>query len=119
MNSEGDQRMDACRPVVAAWNISGHDAPVFVDDSGRRAHGVHLAGVTIAIVCASWLAMLVFGLSGLRSLPGTPASAPLVSTQGQIVDIEPVLGKLRWADDTIGPSAGRRLDLSYGGGAPE
>jgi len=85
MNSQGEQRKDACRPVVAAWNISGHDAPVFVDDTGRRAHGVHLAGVTIAMLCACWLATLVFGISGLTSLPGTGAgalpSAPLISTQ--------------------------------------
>jgi len=120
--------MDACRPVVAAWNISGHDAPVFVDDSGRRAHGVQLAGAVIAMLCACWLATLVFGMSGLTSLPGVgvgvgvgaPASARVISTQGRIADIPPVLGaKLRWADDTLGPSAARRLDLAHGGGLPE
>lgn len=116
--------MDACRPAVVAWNTSGHDAPVFVDDTGRRAHGVHLAGVAIAMLCACWLATLVFGMSGLTSLPGTdagaPLSAPLISTQGRIVGLEPLLGgKLRWADDTIGASAHRPADVIRGGGLPE
>jgi hypothetical protein len=126
MNSQGDQRMDACRPVVAAWNISGHDAPVFVDDSGRRAHGVHFAGVAIALVCACWLAMLVFGMSGLTSLPvtGAPASASasarLISGQERVVDLEPLLGgKLRWADDTVGPATHRLTDVTYGAALPK
>jgi len=124
MNSQGDQRKEACRPAVAAWNISGHDAPVFVDDSGRRAHGVHLAGATIAMLCACWLAALVFGMSGLKSLPGTvagaQASAQVTPAQGRTVDLEPLLGgKLRWADDTIGPSGRRLTDVTSGAGPPE
>jgi hypothetical protein len=124
MNSQGDQRKDACRVAVAAWNISGHDAPVFVDDTGRRKHGVHLAGATIAMLCACWLAALVFGMSGLKSLPdtaaGAQASAQLTSAQARIVDLEPLLGgKLRWADDTIGPSGRRLTDVGSGGALPE
>jgi hypothetical protein len=124
MDIQGDQRRDACRPAVAAWNLSGHDAPVFVDDSGRRAHGVHLAGVTIALVCACWLATLVFGMSGLSSLPGVgappSASARLISGEGRIVDLEPLVGgRLRWADDRVGPATHRLTDVSYRGEVPE
>jgi hypothetical protein len=124
MNSQGDQRKDACRPNVAAWNTSGHDAPVFVDDTGRRAHGVHVAGMAIALMCASWLATLVFGMSGLTSLPASTApasaSARLIAGQSRIVDLEPLLGgKLRWADDTVGPTTHRLTDVTYAGGFAE
>jgi hypothetical protein len=95
---------------------------VFVDDTGRRAHGVHLAGAAIAMLCACWLATLVFGMSGFTSLPGPPASvmARVLPPRGPIADIEPVLGaKLRWAGDTQGTNSARPVDRSYGSGLRE
>jgi len=102
------------RPVVAAWGTSGYDAPVFVDDSGRRAHGVRLAGAVVAMLCACWLATLVFGMSDLTSLPSAHVSAlaRALPAPGQTLAIDPELGpKLRWADYAPGTSGARPLDI--------
>jgi len=118
MNTHSNQSAGTRRPDVAAWSTSGHDAPVFVDDTGRRAHAVHLAGVAIALLCACWLATLVLGMSGVTSLPSARAStfARALPTRGGIPDIEPVLGaKLQWADDARVASSARALALVYGG----
>jgi hypothetical protein len=118
MNTHYQQRLSTTRPAVAAWSTSGHDAPVFVDDSGRRAHGVHLAGFAIAMLCACWLATLVLGVSGVTSLPGAHAStfARALPTRAGVLDIEPVLGaKLQWADDAPVANSGRSLALVVGG----
>jgi hypothetical protein len=115
MNKHRDELVSMRRPVVAAWGTSGHDAPVFVDDSGRRAHGVRLAGATIAMLCACWLATLVFGMSGLTSLPGPRESAlaRALPAPGRMLAIEPLRGaKLRWADHAPGTSGGGTLELA-------
>jgi hypothetical protein len=89
---------------------------VFVDDTGRRAHAVHLAGVAIALLCACWLATLVLGMSGVTSLPGAHAAAfaRVPPIRRGIPDIEPVLGaKLQWADDAPVANSGPSLALVY------
>jgi hypothetical protein len=48
----------------AAWWTSGRDAQVFVDDSGRRARGMRVAGVAAAALCALWLVGLAVGMAG-------------------------------------------------------
>jgi hypothetical protein len=67
---------------------------VFVDESGRRAHRVHLAGVAMAAVCACWLGMLVFGMSGFTALPGSHLSvlARVISVHRPILDIDRTAG---------------------------
>jgi hypothetical protein len=60
----------AARPEPpAAWWTSGQDAQVFVANSGRRAHGVRVAGVAAAGVCAFWLAGLAVGMAGFSGFP--------------------------------------------------
>ena len=60
----------AARPEPpAAWWTSGQDAPVFVAKNGRRAHGVRVAGVAAAGVCAFWLAGLAVGMAGFSGFP--------------------------------------------------
>jgi hypothetical protein len=53
----------------AAWRTSGHEAQVFVDDSGRRARRVRLAGFALAGACAFWLAALTLGVVGFAGFP--------------------------------------------------
>lgn len=60
----------AVRPEPpAAWWTSGQDAQVFVANNGRRAHGVRVAGVAAAGVCAFWLAGLAVGMAGFSGFP--------------------------------------------------
>jgi hypothetical protein len=56
----------------AVWLTSGHEAQVFVDDSGRRALGVRLACLAAAALCAFWLMGLVVGMVGFSGFPTTP-----------------------------------------------
>jgi hypothetical protein len=64
------QASQAARPEPpAAWWTSGRDAQVFVANSGRRAHGVRVAGVAAAGVCAFWLAGLAVGMAGFSGFP--------------------------------------------------
>jgi hypothetical protein len=42
---------------------------VFVANNGRRAHGVRVAGVAAAGVCAFWLAGLAVGMAGFSGFP--------------------------------------------------
>jgi hypothetical protein len=63
----------------AAWLTSGHEAQVFVDDSGRRARRVRLAGFALACACAFWLAALTLGMVGFA---GFPARLPTLAHKG-------------------------------------
>jgi hypothetical protein len=59
----------------SAWLTNGHEAQVFVDDSGRRALGVRLACVAAAALCAFWLTALVVGMVGFSGFaPHGPAT---------------------------------------------
>ncbi len=60
----------AARPEPPAeWLTSGQDAQVFVASNARRAHGVRVAGVAAAGVCAFWLVGLAFGMAGFSGFP--------------------------------------------------
>jgi hypothetical protein len=60
-----EEARQAQRPESpAAWWTSGRDAQVFVDDSGRRARGMRVAGVAAAVLCALWLVGLAVGMAG-------------------------------------------------------
>jgi hypothetical protein len=60
-----EEARQAKRPESpAAWWTSGRDAQVFVDDSGRRARRMRVAGVAAAALCAFWLVGLAVGMAG-------------------------------------------------------
>jgi hypothetical protein len=60
-----EETRQAQRPESpAAWWTSGRDAQVFVDDSGRRARRMRVAGVAVAALCAFWLVGLTVGMAG-------------------------------------------------------
>jgi hypothetical protein len=60
-----EEARQAKRPESpAAWWTSGRDAQVFVDDSGRRARRMRVAGIAAAALCAFWLVGLTVGMAG-------------------------------------------------------
>jgi hypothetical protein len=60
-----EQARQAQRPESpAAWWTSGRDAQVFVDDTGRRARRMRIAGIAAAALCAFWLVGLTVGMAG-------------------------------------------------------
>jgi hypothetical protein len=60
-----EEARQATRPESpAAWWTSGRDAQVFVDESGRRARGMRVAGVAAAVLCTFWLVGLTVGMAG-------------------------------------------------------
>lgn len=64
MDGLSAQRARARPQSPSAWATSGHEAQVFVDDSGRRALGVRLVCFAAAALCAFWLTALVVGMVG-------------------------------------------------------
>ena len=90
---------------------------MFVDESGRRAHRVHLAGVAMAATCACWLGMLVFGMSGFTALPGSHLSvlARVISSHRPILDIDRTAGATEPVG-THGRSSAHDAYLLHGGG---
>jgi hypothetical protein len=81
MNGSSEQRVLARPESPATWRTSGHEAQVFVDDSGRRALGVRLVCFAIAALCAVWLTGLVVGMVGFSGF-ATPRLAALA--QGSV-----------------------------------
>ena len=68
MDARLAQRAPA-RPEPELPLLSGHEVPVFVDHSGRRARRVRVAGALLAGLCALWLAGLVMGMAGFSGFP--------------------------------------------------
>jgi hypothetical protein len=62
-----------------ALRTRGHESLVFVDDSGRRARGVRVAGLALAIVCTLWLAGLAVGVTDFS---GFTARLPALAHTG-------------------------------------
>jgi hypothetical protein len=75
--SVNDEPVCSRKDAPAAWRTSGHETQVFVDDSGRRALGVRLAGFALAALCACWLIGLAVGMAGFSGFqaPGLGALA--------------------------------------------
>jgi hypothetical protein len=56
----------------SASRRGAHELQVFVDDSGRRARRVRLAGLAVVTTCACWLGALTVGIAGFAGFaPGT------------------------------------------------
>ena len=106
----GDQRVAARPDAPAAWRTSGRDTQVFVDDSGRRALGVRLAGFALAAVWAFWLAGLAVGMTGFSDFPATglPRLAITHSAPARLARAEAVAD--RSAADTRDAAAALRAD---------
>ena|ERR1700677_3347680 len=67
-----------------AWRIAAQEAPVFVDDSGRRARWVRLAGAAMAGLCALWLTGLVIGTAGFANFPSVPSPVRLLPALARV-----------------------------------
>ncbi len=65
--SEAPATLRAESPAISL--AGGHEPSVFVDHSGRRAHGVRAVGAVMAALCALWLAGLVMGMAGFSGFP--------------------------------------------------
>jgi hypothetical protein len=63
-----DQRVSALLEAAPS-RLGGDEALVFVDDSGRRARGVHLIGALVVALCMLWLMGVVSGMVG-SGFPG-------------------------------------------------
>jgi hypothetical protein len=64
---------------VAEGQIDLPERQIFVDDSGRRARRVHVAGLMLVVVCTCWLGSLLVGMAGFTSFPAlTTRIAPVV-----------------------------------------
>jgi hypothetical protein len=62
---------------AAAWGHGAHEIQVFVDDSGRRARRVRVAGLAVVTTCACWLGALTVGMAGFAGFePATTGLAP-------------------------------------------
>jgi hypothetical protein len=72
--SEAPATLRAESPAISL--AGGHEPPVFVDHSGRRAHGVRAVGAVMAGLCALWLAGLVMGMAGFSGF--SAAHLPIV-----------------------------------------
>lgn len=46
---------------------------IFVDDSGRRARRVRMAGLALVVTCACWLGALTVGMAGFTGFSPLPA----------------------------------------------
>ena len=69
MDARQAQRDLAPPESALPWLIGGHEAPVFVDHSGRRARGVRVVGAAMAALCALWLVGLLLGMAGFSGFP--------------------------------------------------
>ena len=72
----GEERIPARPELPVTWRTVSAETPVFVDESGRRAHAVRGAAVAVAVLCALWLGGLVVGVTGFASFP---AARPLIA----------------------------------------
>jgi hypothetical protein len=94
VDERNDQPVYARPEAPAAWRTGGHDTQVFVDDSGRRALGVRMAGFALAALCAFWLAGLAVGMAGFSGFPApslhalarTGLARPLFARGDAVVD---------------------------------
>ena len=53
-----------------------HETQIFVDDSGRRARRVRMAGLALVATCTCWLGALTGGIAGFAGF--SPLTAGLV-----------------------------------------
>jgi len=67
------------RPPTTVWRATGHEPPVFLDETGRRRRRMLALSAVGALVAALWLVGIVgggLGFSGLPAVPGAPAVVP-------------------------------------------
>jgi hypothetical protein len=55
---------------------AAHEAQIFVDDSGRRARRVRMAGLGLVVACVCWLGALTVGMAGFTGF--SPIAGGLV-----------------------------------------
>ena len=64
-------------PSPKAGRADGaHEAQIFVDDSGRRARRVRMAGLGLVVACACWLGALTVGMAGFTGFSPIAGSRP-------------------------------------------
>jgi hypothetical protein len=63
---------------AAAWGYGEDEIQIFVDDSGRRARRVRLAGLAVVASCVCWLGALTIGMAGFAGF--APATTGFTSS---------------------------------------
>lgn len=65
------------------WTATGHEPPVFLDESGRRRRLVLAGGLLAGGACAFWFAALIAGAVGFSTLPSMRHSVPFLATHSK------------------------------------
>jgi hypothetical protein len=71
---------DRSTSSTTVWTATGLERQIFVDQTGRRARLVRVAGVIAALLSAAWLAALVTGALGYANLPRLPGPIGAIAT---------------------------------------
>src|SRR6202043_3733724 len=69
------------------WTATGHERPVFLDESGRRRRWVLAGGVFAGGVSAFWVTALIAGAVGFSRLPLIRPHLPFVALHAEAHEV--------------------------------
>ncbi len=72
------------------WTATGHERPVFLDESGRRRRWVLAGGVFAGGASAFWFTALIAGAIGFSTLPSMRAHVPLIAQRTEAREVASV-----------------------------
>ncbi|MEU1476013.1 hypothetical protein ACFYZ8_00340 [Streptomyces sp. NPDC001668] len=109
----GDHRIEG-RPG-ADGGSEGSDAPVFVDESGRRSRRFRRIGIAVGLACAVYAVVIVVTLlSGNSNAPWLPVTGPKDDTPAGKVDTSPLPARPAEPSDAGGVIPGTTPTVSGG-----
>jgi hypothetical protein len=112
MVTHNDQLAQASPESAVPWPVGDDEAPVFVDQSGRRAHRVRVVGAAMTGLCALWLAGLVIGAAGFSGFPVGRASLGGLATLVRSRVARATTAQLEARELASGPSVTARARVS-------
>ncbi len=74
----------------AVWTATGHERPVFLDESGRRRRWVLAGGVFAGGASAFWFTALIAGAIGFSTLPSMRAHLPTIAQRTEAREVASV-----------------------------